>query len=188
MTDATGNRTREIEKAGHSGSQERGAAILVPGYSATDPRARDTLVQACVDLMIRRAWERGVTPARIASELSIPLSTVKDASAEAARHLRLIREPETLIEWCVNEARKVLETSGEPMVKLAAVKTILEQYRAHGAKGSPAPRVGTELPREARVALLTESLQDPDDELREALDASKESLLRYFNENRTPHP
>jgi hypothetical protein len=129
-------------------------------------------------MMIRHEWIRGKTGRRLAIELGLTTAAVESYAAEAARHLSLIRMPSALREWCLTEARKVLESSDEPMVKLAALKLMLDSQ----PKG---PANGRDLASDVdspRVEQIRAALRDPDDDLLQALHAERDVILGILSE------
>ena len=155
---------------------------LVPAQSpARDslepPADRTEGVRICFELMVQQRWERGRTAGELAKAWGKPLNTVEQWSAEAHRHLKLIRQPEAILEVCLGEAKRVMDSHQAPMVKLAAIKVILDSLgkgpilRREAAPGTP-----------ERKQRIIEALLDPDDDLRAALLEAKEAVLRVLAE------
>lgn len=146
---------------------------MVSNGDGSELVGNDRIVRRIVAMLINRTWEVSHSQYVLSKEFDVGVPTVMRAYADARRIVRLARDSEATRLQVLMRAREISDQDDPDRVPaltlLAKMTGTLE----------PPPREEMRTPEE-RVAYLRECLREPDDELLEALQAERESVLKVL--------
>lgn len=97
-----------------------------PRARAIPELSRDERVKRCLELMRDKRWSVGESGALLAEEWGCSLDVVADCASEAARHLRILKEPEAVLERVMLATDEVLHRSRQDTARVQAGRLMLE--------------------------------------------------------------
>lgn len=159
-----------------------------PLARARPTRASDETVVIIGRLMVNHSYNGEETIRELAETRGLSEHTVRRYVEEAARFIRLSRDPEAVKDWGLFNLNRLVENDGEdeegrPHVpaaaKVAAIKVALDAVAARDpGLGKPGYGAPAQLPFEEHVMKLCEALAAPESPLIEALRRSGAVVLQ----------
>jgi hypothetical protein len=136
------------------------------------PRIADQRTKVFIDLMVAKEFVRGKTVKIYAKKWGISKNAAERYAIDAAKFLRLIQEPEAV-------RRRVLQRLHEISAedKPDRVPALINAAKMVGVLDPPPGSVKS---RAETIAYLVQSLEDPDDELLEAMRIAKKTIYRLL--------